>query len=157
MLKRTQILLSLTIVTSIVVSLFIAGCGGHNSTAPFGSSGQQSLSSRQENDPPSAPTPYFPFDGYTILGGQILFVMRATDPNGDPLKYRVELLQNGNVVLVFDQTQSTQGWSKPVYQSGEWARLLAPVPEGTYQWRVKAYDGKEWGPFNNPIRTVTSR
>jgi len=158
MLKRTMMLLGLTITVGAL--LLVVGCGGSDSTMPITSSGQIVAQPTRGGSPPSAPILGFPWNNFQFLGsgdGKIFFTVRATDPEGDRLKYKIELLQNGQVVLTFDQTEDPTGWSKPDYASGEWAVLRVKVPQGTYQWRAYAYDGSQWGPPSNPERTFSTK
>jgi len=151
MLKRTFTLVGLTITLGTL--LLALGCSGSN-TNPVASLGPS-----RGGSAPSAPILGFPWNGFQFMwsgDGKIFFTVKATDPEGDRLKYKIELLQNGQVVLVFDQTKDPTGWSKPDYASGEWAYLRVKVPAGTYQWRAYAYDGSNWGPPNNPERTFTT-
>jgi hypothetical protein len=171
MLKRTITLLGLTITVSflgLAVTigglLFTFGCGGANNNpiAPKSTS----LVSRQSNSKPNPPTIYFPPPNsiFSTPSKLALFRLRATDPDGDRLKYRITLKQNGQVVMVFDQTQDPSGWKRdwritsPTaedYASGEFATLYADIPAGTYSCYAEAFDGKEWSNPSNPERSFT--
>ncbi len=106
------------------------------------------------NRPPSAPALLFPASGATV--GDLPFTLRlsATDPDGDGLRFKVDLLRDGVVVRTFDQTRDSTGWDRATYASGETATLTLPIILGTYQWRAQAFDGREWGAVSE-TRTVT--
>lgn len=148
MLKRTQILLGLTIAASIVVSLFLAGCGGHNSTMPSASD-NQTLRGGQR---PSSPQLRV---GVTIWGYRYIGV-RSVDPEGDKLKYRIVL--EGPVTLVFDQTQGDPFYSLPwntqpvsEFSSGQWGFVkIYNLPSGSYTIKAQAFDGQNWS-LNNQL------
>ena len=144
MLKRTMILLGLTITVGAL--LLVVGCGGANN--PLDSTlGTSSGTSRSASEP-SAPMVSIGVN----LQGEKFVLFRAIDPNGDQLRYQVTL--RGASDFVFDQTISTDGFSKPIYKSGEWGAFKVPknLPPGTYTVYVQAYDGKDWGPKNNHPR-----
>jgi hypothetical protein len=146
MLKRTITLLGLTITVGAL--LLTLGCGGSNSNPVAPVSSDQPLVSRQENQPPNAPYLWFPWNGYTIVGGKVTFIFTATDPNGDMLKYRIEV-QNGSETKVFNT-----GY----YGSGQWVFFTVSLPVGDYSARVKAIDDKgAEGPYNNPDRVFKVR
>ncbi|GBC98036.1 hypothetical protein HRbin17_00531 [bacterium HR17] len=131
------------------------GCGGHSGTMPSVSDNQTFAFPPRGGQPPSAPQLIRPNEvkiAY-IRDGKIRFVVRATDPEGDRLKYRIVLKQNGNVIATFDQTVDPTGWSKPDYGSGEYAILAVPIPAGSYEWNAQAFDGSTWGAFHNTDAT----
>lgn len=155
---------------SVILAL-VVGCGGHTGTLPIDSSnGPSAISKSRGGQPPAAPTLYFPPDqsAYTTGGGYCLFALKATDPEGDRLKYKVEVFQDGKLVATFDQTQNTSGfctikdllagvWGNQAdFASGEFAYLKANLPPGTYQWRAFAFDGTSWSP-PSPTRTFIKR
>jgi hypothetical protein len=109
----------------------------------------------QTNVPPTKP--------WVSIGVNIwrdAFVLfRATDVNGDRLKYKVifTTLSPDTPYKVFDQTISAQGFNKQSYASGEWGALKIPkdqFPPGMYKVYVQAYDGVQWGPLNDTPRFV---
>lgn len=102
------------------------------------------------NTPPSAPTLIAPADNATITTFPFNLQLSATDPNAQRLKFKIELLQSGNVVRTFDQMQDNTGWDKTSYSSGETAIFTVPgdVTPGAYQWRAQAFDGVEMGPVS---------
>jgi len=155
MLKRTMILLGLTITVGAL--LLVVGCGGHNSTLPSMSDDQAIVGLTRGGQAPSAPQLIRPNEMKItyVRDGKIRFVVRATDPEGDRLKYRIVLKQNGNVIAIYDQTVDPTGWSKPDYASGEYAILAVTVPPGSFEWNAQAFDGSNWGPFHNPDATFT--
>jgi len=99
------------------------------------------------NHPPSAPTLLSPSDNLTLTVLPIQLKLSATDPDPQRLRFKIEILQNGQVVQTFDQTKDTSGWDKPSsYARSETATLTIPqLPSGTYQWRAQAFDGRDWG------------
>ncbi len=70
MLKRTQILLGLTIAASIVASLFLVGCGGHSSTMPSVSGGS------------NEPSRGWRDATVTLVSASSPAVVKVTDPDG---------------------------------------------------------------------------
>ena len=143
MLKRTITLLGLTITVGAL--LLTLGCGGSNNVAPTGTS----LAPSRGGSSPSAPMVSL---GVNIWGDKFV-LFRATDLEGDQLKYRV-IFRNGASEIVYDQTQDSQGFNKPVYASGEWGSFKIPqsLPSGFYTVYAQAFDGTSWGPTNNPPR-----
>jgi hypothetical protein len=101
------------------------------------------------NRPPSAPTLLSPADNSTLTTLPIQLKLSATDPDLQRLRFKIEILQNGQVVQIFDQTKDTSGWDKIFYVSDEVATLtISQLPSGTYQWRAYAFDGFEWSPVS---------
>jgi hypothetical protein len=101
------------------------------------------------NRPPSAPTLLSPANNSTLTTLPIQLKLSATDPDLQRLKFKIEILQNGQVVQTFDQTKDTSVWDKIFYVSDEVATLTIPqLPSGTYQWRAYAFDGFEWSPVS---------
>jgi len=101
------------------------------------------------NNPPSIPTLLSPADNSTLTALPIQLKLSTTDPDHQRLRFKIEILQNGQVVQTFDQTKDTSGWDKAFYASGEIATLtISQLSSGTYQWRAYAFDGIEWGPVS---------
>lgn len=147
MLKRTFTLVGLTITLGAL--LLALGCSGSNNPIAPVSLNQPSVS-RQENQPPSEPQIRI---GVTIWGYKYVGV-RAVDPEGNRLKYKV-VLQGPVINLVFDQSQGTGQWyttpwgNTPVsdFASGQWGFVkLFNLPSGTYTIHAQAYDGNSWSP-----------
>jgi hypothetical protein len=120
MLKRTITLLGLTITVGAL--LLTLGCGGSNSNpvAPC-------LLTNRGGQPPSAPSIVVPKDGTVFVNMPVTFMLRASDPENDPLKYQIEL-HNGNSVIVYDQTQNPKGWQTIRFGQYEWAVLTVNPP-----------------------------
>lgn len=153
-----MILLSLTITVGAL--LLVIGCGGAKGTLPTVSSDQSLVAGPTRGDSaPNVPFVVAPRNGTIYDGKQVIFLLWSSDPDGDRLQYRIVLQgQNTGYKIVFDQTQSTQGWSKPDYASGELARFYAPkLPADVYIWTAQAFDGSNWGPLKNPSLTFTVR
>jgi len=107
------------------------------------------------NQPPSVPALLAPADGTTVTTSPFHLRLSADDPEGGRLRYKVELLQNGQVVNTFDQTRDAAGWDKAHYASGETATLtISQLSPGTYRWRAYAFDGANWSPVSE-VRTFT--
>jgi hypothetical protein len=153
MLQRTITLLGLTITVGAL--LLTIGCGGSNSNPVAPVEGQISTPSRG-GQPPSAPSIVVPKDGTVFVNMPVTFMLRASDPENDPLKYQIEL-QNGNSVIVYDQTQNPKGWRTIRFGQYEWAVLTVNLPPGNYQWKARAFDGSNWGPYTNPTHYFTVR
>ncbi len=117
----------------------------------------------QENQPPNPPVLVFPDPEAEIAVHREKFQIRAIDPNGDNLKFKIVVMQTqpppppplkgrqGNVqVWVFDQTKDQAGWDKESYASGEVATFIVPenqrIPAGEYLWWALATDndGQRW-------------
>lgn len=147
MLKRTMILVGLTI--TVAVLLPVVGCGGANSPVSSGDS-EASIVPSRGGSAPSAPMVSI---GVNLQGDKFV-LFRAIDPEREQLRYRVIL--NGSSNFVYDQTVSTEGFSKPIYNSGEWGAFKVPktLPSGIYTVYVQAYDGDQWGPTNNHPRQL---
>jgi len=109
------------------------------------------------NRPPSTPNLISPVGDETVH--DLVFKLKADDPDGDLLKFKIIVAESvepplppqgriGVRVWVFDQTQDPSGWDKENYRSGEVATLIVPytklIPRGDYLWWALAYDGKEW-------------
>jgi WD40 repeat protein len=107
------------------------------------------------NRPPSAPTLFSPANNSTLTTLPIQLKLSATDPDLQRLRFKIEILQSGQVVQTFDQIKDTSGWDKASYASGETAILtISRLPSGTYQWRAYAFDGFEWSPASD-VRNFT--
>jgi len=148
-------LLGLTITVGAL--LLVVGCGGANSN----SIAQSSLSRLEGwGQLPSAPQLYYPYDNmvvYWTASGKISFYLRAFDPEGNQVKFKIVVVQNGQET-VFGPEFS--GWSKQSYNSGEWARCDIPVsmlPKGTFQWYAFATDrgNPHWSESSN-VRKLTN-
>lgn len=85
---------------------------------------------------PSAPVLIAPDDG-VVVSPRPTFVMRATDPDGDDLQFRVE---------VYDQAGNVRRFSSARVASGEETSVTLPaaevLPTHLYRWRATANDGR---------------
>ncbi len=100
-----------------------------------------------------------------VVTGRPTFRFSASDPDGNRLRFKLEILKNGAPFRTYDQTRDTAGWSRPEYSSGEQAQFIPPTPlqAGDYQWLVYAYDGRDWSEgseirsfiVNNPPTNLT--
>jgi hypothetical protein len=77
------------------------------------------------------------------------FTFSATDNTDNALTYRLELSNDGfaSIDKVYDQRNSSTGWSAASYSSGEKAKFTIPHKLENlrgYQWRVFAYNGEAW-------------
>jgi hypothetical protein len=99
--------------------------------------------------PPGSPTLTSPPNGAGTMPAPA-FCLSASDPCGDRLKFKIELLKGDVVIRTFDQSQSADGWDKVDYAGDEVATLAVPggqtLARGMYQWRGYAFDGNRWGP-----------
>jgi hypothetical protein len=104
-------------------------------------------------NPPKKPSLIAPSD-QQVVTSKPEFKFSASDPDGDRLRYKIEILKNGTPFQTYDQTQDVTGWSKPDYSSGETASFVPPkaLIADTYQWLVYAFDGYNWSPPSD-IRT----
>ncbi len=157
---------------TLAALLAVSGCGGAGQSIaenPSLAVKSEALPTRGEQ-PPAPPTLYFPPNNsaLTTPQGNLLFALRTTDPEGDRVQYKIELLKDGKVVAVFDQTQDPSGWldrkglwsgSKggvTSYASGEFAylKVFVPLQQGrnVLQWRAYAFDGTNW---SNPSELRT--
>ena len=107
------------------------------------------------NQKPNKPTLIEPQNQATVTS-RPTFRFSASDPDGNLLRFKIEVLKNGAPFRTYDQTQDTAGWSKPNYASGEAATFVppTPLPAGDYQWLVYAYDGRDWSD-GSEIRSFT--
>jgi len=159
MLKRTITLVGLTITLGAL--LLALGCSGSNTNPVAPVSSDQPLVTRGENNLPDPPQLYYPYDKmviYWTASGKISFYLRAFDPENDPVKFKIVILQNNNVVTEFGPTFN--GWTKSSYASGEWARCNIPIsllPKGTFQWQAFATDREnpQWSQ-GSAVRTLTN-
>ncbi len=93
------------------------------------------------------PTLLFPSDGAWVSTRPRLRILHVI---GDieyqqPIQFRIELRDlQGNLVAYYDQRESTIGWDKPSYQSGEIATFQIPfrLAEGVYRWKAISYIGE---------------
>jgi hypothetical protein len=104
------------------------------------------------NTPPNTPTLTSPSD--TVVNQSLLptLVTTTTDPNGDYLRYRIELCTNVSMTSncqTYAQTTSQTGWSGQdvqtytAYASGSTATYTLQTPlntNTTYYWRSYAID-----------------
>ncbi len=125
---------------------FIPGPG---STSNYTGGLTVSIYASEGNMEPSIPTLVLPVDGVCVSTTPIFYFF-ANDPDGDSLKFKIEILQNDVVVESFDQTQDQDStyWDKADYSSDETAIFTLPenqaLEPGTYQWRVYAFDDQQW-------------
>jgi hypothetical protein len=107
------------------------------------------------NQKPNKPVLIEP-QNQAVVTGRPTFRFSASDPDGNRLRFKIEILKNGAPFRTYDQTQDTAGWSKPDYGSGEQAQFIPPTPlqAGDYQWLVYAYDGRDWSE-GSEIRSFT--
>lgn len=85
----------------------------------------------------------------TVASVRPTFRFATTDSSGNNLTYRLELSTDNfaSVKQVYDQRDSTEGWSATSYASGEEALFTIPDPVEklvAYQWRVFAFNGEAW-------------
>src|SRR5690606_4588081 len=80
---------------------------------------------RLDRTPPSPPVPAAPLPGDLVVSATPTFVWA---PSPDAATYRVEILQGGSVVRGPTEVVSTS-YSESV-----------PLADGTFSWRVRAYD-----------------
>ncbi len=74
---------------------------------------------------------------------------KGYDFDNDSLKYKLELYAGSEIINVYNQFESTNGWNKASYQSGEEVSFQLPennrLTEGKeYTLKIFAYDGIEW-------------
>ena len=90
------------------------------------------------NNKPSIPTPVAPVAGGEVATIAPTLVFRgATDADGDPLSYEVEIQRNGQTALSMAALTGTQETIS--------AAVSAVLEENSaYSWRVRAYDGNDY-------------
>jgi hypothetical protein len=140
---------------SLYLSIFDQGDDSYDSAVFIDNLTLGTVSSDNEclpgttNEPPRAPYLVFPANNVTVTELPA-FTLSATDPDGDMLRYKIEVSRDNfqTVAKVFDQAQDAFGWSKPLYTSGETASFTpAPttsLPAGKLYWRAFAFDGISW-------------
>ena len=113
------------------------------------------------NRPPSPPLFSVSVDDTGITSPAPLFNLSATDPDGDALKFKIEVLQGASVVRTFDQTQAPDGWDKSSYLNDESATFTTPVnqafAEGDYRCRAFCSDGREWSAVSEEATFTVQR
>lgn len=101
-------------------------------------------------EPPTAPAPLLPGDGATVdLRRPALVVQNATSPDGLVLAYTFELesvAADGTATLVervegVPESQPTTAWTPS-----------ADLADGSYQWRARASDSRQSGPWSVTFR-----
>lgn len=115
---------------------------------------------------PRPPTLLAPMDGAVLTSNHPSFRFAVVDYSveidnrDDDLSGLLEFSTDhfATVYKIYDQNISVDGWSQPSYRSGDQARftLPEPLPDGTYQWRVRIRD-KSITSRASEIRTVTIR
>jgi hypothetical protein len=107
------------------------------------------------NNPPTNLNVIAPNDN-ALVDKRPQFKISATDPDGDRLRFKIELLRNGSVVKVYDQTVNSAGWDRTDYPSGAVATFTTdePLSTGNYQWRFYAFDGRTWSD-PTPVRNFS--
>ena len=150
MLKRTLTLVSLTITLGTL--LLALGCSGSNTNPVAPVSSDQPLVSRQANE---LPTPSCLSIAKT-RDGKLRFVVKATDPEGDKVFFKLIIWRNRQLFSEPNQKNDDPGWVI-TYVSGNTTYAVyttpQPVPSGNYQWQVSATDDKH----NNPGEWSLSR
>jgi hypothetical protein len=143
MLKRTITLLGLTITVGAL--LLTIGCGGSNSNPVAPVSSDQPLVSRQVNE---LPTPSCLSVGKT-RDGKLRFVVKATDPEGDKVFFKLIIWKDGQLFSEPNQKNGDPGWVT-TYVSGNTTYAVyttpQPVSSGIYKWQVGATDDKHDNP-----------
>lgn len=114
------------------------------------------------NRPPGAVVLEFPSNGVYLDSS--LFSLRFTVPSDsdrDALHMVMEISGTSDFsgeVLVFDSRDHPSGFSPepPVPEGSGTMRytLQNPLPDGRWYWRVRAWDGKAYGPYSEVWRFV---
>ncbi len=112
------------------------------------------------NSAPAAPTLVSPATNtFMIDNTPSLAFNVSSDPNDDPLHFKVEIAADSNFSTgnqVFESKNSTNGFSPtpPVAQgSGQVTFTLSlPLVDGAWWWRVSAWDGQIYGDASSPFR-----
>jgi len=103
---------------------------------------QGSIYFEKWNNPPNSPLVIIPLNN-SYSQPQSSLDWNCTDPENDPMKYQVQLINDGgswNSPMI-DQTTDLNVSS---YQ------ITNPLTDGwTYHWRVRANDTFEWGPWSD--------
>lgn len=101
----------------------------------------------QQNMPPSPPALLEPAYRASVSPTPN-FMMLAIDDDNDRLRFKLEVLQDGVVILTFNQVQDRTGWDKTDYASGEIATFTLPdshaLPDEAYTWRAFTFDNYQW-------------
>jgi N-acetylneuraminic acid mutarotase len=87
------------------------------------------VTERPANAPPSVPVPTSPANGSTVSGTVTLTWQGSTDPEGDAVTYRVELLRDGE-------------WLASLSTPSASLVLPGMLLSGQYVWRVEAVDAR---------------
>ncbi|MDD5067959.1 MAG: gliding motility-associated C-terminal domain-containing protein [bacterium] len=107
-----------------------------------------------QNTPPEDITLTSPVSGSVLGDATPVFKLKSYDKNNDPIKYKIEILKNNNVVNTFNQSLSVEGWDEAQYDSLQEASFTLPenniLNEGSrYTIKVTGYDGFDWTPEND--------
>ena len=100
-------------------------------------------------EPPSAPVPLLPAEGAIVEESRpTLVVENATSPDGLPLVYAFELfaVSDGGSVLVERATDQPEGSDTTAWTPA------ADLSEGAYEWRARASDPTQDGPWSTTAR-----
>lgn len=97
------------------------------------------------NDPPGAPLPVDPVDGRAVpTNTPTLAALQASDPEGDPLTYGLEVADAGGQVVA-----QSSGIVPGVGQVS-WTVTPALQEDQAYTWRARAHDPQLAGPWSAP-------
>jgi len=100
---------------------------------------------RVEDAPPTAPVVGFEKDHPTVTEPlRAVIVKAATDPDGDPLRYRYRWLRNGEGVAVPDRNASSR--VEPFWTSVAEVPTAELAKRQTWEVEVQAWDGEMYGP-----------
>jgi hypothetical protein len=100
--------------------------------------------------------PESPPDGASA-GKKPRFVIRASGPAVDKLRFRIELSTNGfeTIAYRFDQAKDANGWAYTSFDDGAPGAVFftrQPIAGGDYEWRVASWDGLSWSPGDASYR-----
>jgi hypothetical protein len=97
-------------------------------------------------EPPTAPVPILPADGAVVEERRpSLVVENATSPGGLPLTYTFEL-ENASGTLVERAEGIAEGTDTTAWTPS------ADIADGSYQWRARASDPQQGGPWSSTSR-----
>ncbi|HUL61389.1 MAG TPA: hypothetical protein VLU43_19080 [Anaeromyxobacteraceae bacterium] len=108
-----------------------------------------------EDAPPTAPVVAFTTDHPTVTEPlRATIVKAATDPDGDPLRYRYRWLRNGEGVAVPDRNASSR--VEPFWTSASEVPVTELAKRQAWEVEVQAWDGEMYGPSARASVTIAN-
>lgn len=85
-----------------------------------------------------------------VMGPKGMFRLGYEGTDLGKTRFKIEISRDDfdTVAYTFDQQQDANGWAFTALggESGAIYRPRQPIPDGTYRWRVSAWNGLDWVP-----------